>query len=118
MKVTLVAPRTGERGSGDEAKPLFPPLSLMTVAALTPEDVEVDIADEAVRPIDFDTGADLIGITATTAAAIGHTRSRPSSANSENLWSWVESTPRPCPVKQRLTQTLYWLARLRGSGKR
>jgi len=66
MKAMLVAPRVGEEKRG---KPLFPPLSLMTLAALTPEDVEVDLVDEAVQAIDFDTEADIIGITATTAAA-------------------------------------------------
>jgi len=69
MKVTLVAPRIGEGRPDGEVRPLFPPLSLMTVAALTPDDIEVEIVDEAVQPIVFDTEADLIGITATTAAA-------------------------------------------------
>jgi radical SAM superfamily enzyme YgiQ (UPF0313 family) len=70
MKVMLVAPRIGEQGSDSSVKPLFPPLSLMTVAALTPQDVEVEIVDEAVRPVDFNnTDADIVGITATTAAA-------------------------------------------------
>ncbi|MDI6829120.1 MAG: radical SAM protein, partial [Armatimonadota bacterium] len=70
MKATLIAPRMEEEKSYEEdPKPLFPPLSLMTVASLTPEDVEVEIIDESVEPIDFNTDADLIGITATTAAA-------------------------------------------------
>lgn len=70
MKATLIAPRMEEEKSYEEdPKPLFPPLSLMTVASLTPEDVEVELIDESVEPIDFDTNADLVGITATTAAA-------------------------------------------------
>ncbi len=40
------------------------PLGLATVAALTPSPWEVEIADENVESINFDTDADLIGITA------------------------------------------------------
>ena len=40
------------------------PLGLATVAALTPSHWQVDIADENVEEIDFDSDADLIGITA------------------------------------------------------
>lgn len=40
------------------------PLGLATVAALTPSRWEVEIVDENVEEIDFDTDADLIGVTA------------------------------------------------------
>ena len=40
------------------------PLGLATVAALTPPYWQVEITDENVEPINFDTDADLIGITA------------------------------------------------------
>jgi radical SAM superfamily enzyme YgiQ (UPF0313 family) len=40
------------------------PLGLATVAALTPSHWEAEIADENVEPIDYETDADLIGITA------------------------------------------------------
>ncbi len=40
------------------------PLGLATVAALTPPSWEVALADENVEEIDFDTDADLVGITA------------------------------------------------------
>lgn len=40
------------------------PLGLVTVAALTPAPWQVEIADENVEDINFDTDADLIGITA------------------------------------------------------
>jgi len=40
------------------------PLGLATVAALTPEPWEIEIADENVEPINFDTDADIIGLTA------------------------------------------------------
>jgi radical SAM superfamily enzyme YgiQ (UPF0313 family) len=45
---------------------VFPGLNLAILAALTPSDVEVQIIDESVEPIDFETDADLIGITAMT----------------------------------------------------
>jgi radical SAM superfamily enzyme YgiQ (UPF0313 family) len=41
----------------------FPPLSLATLAALTPRKHEVVVCDENVRPIDLDADADIIGIT-------------------------------------------------------
>ncbi|MFQ5927706.1 MAG: B12-binding domain-containing radical SAM protein, partial [Terriglobia bacterium] len=45
---------------------IVPPLNLAILAGLTPSDIEVQIIDESVEPIDFDTDADLIGITAMT----------------------------------------------------
>ena len=41
------------------------PLGLATVAALTPKHWDVEIVDENVEPINFETTADLIGITET-----------------------------------------------------
>ncbi|MBC7328159.1 B12-binding domain-containing radical SAM protein [bacterium] len=49
---------------------LFPPLGLLQVAALTPSDIEVKLTDEAVEDIDFDSDADLVGISFNTASAI------------------------------------------------
>jgi len=73
-RLLLIAPsqRTGGRA-------LFPPLSLGAVAALTPDDWEVSITDEAVEPVDFDAPADLVGITVISAAA-------------ESPWSWGACT--------------------------
>lgn len=45
---------------------VFPGLNLAILAALTPSDIGVRIIDESVEPIDFETDADLIGITAMT----------------------------------------------------
>ncbi|MFQ5664332.1 MAG: B12-binding domain-containing radical SAM protein [Terriglobia bacterium] len=45
---------------------IVPPLNLAVLAAYTPSDIEVQIIDESVEPIDFDTEANLIGITAMT----------------------------------------------------
>lgn len=40
------------------------PLSLITIAAMCPDDWDVTVADENVEPIDLDTPCDLVGITA------------------------------------------------------
>jgi radical SAM superfamily enzyme YgiQ (UPF0313 family) len=43
---------------------VFPPLGLLTLAALTPPDVHVTVCDEnAGEPIDYDTDADIVGVT-------------------------------------------------------
>jgi len=47
-------------------KSLIPPLSLATIAALTPPSYSVSIMDEELDPIDFDTPCDLVGITGFT----------------------------------------------------
>ncbi len=65
--IYLVAPAfkgvTGERH-------FAPPLSLETVAALTPEGIEVSITDENLDPVDLNKSADLVGITVVTHTAI------------------------------------------------
>lgn len=72
LRLRLVAPNPkavqpgyapGRRKGGS------PPLALMQVAALTPPGVDVAITDENVESIPFDEPADLVGITALTAAA-------------------------------------------------
>ncbi|MBE0465752.1 MAG: B12-binding domain-containing radical SAM protein [Candidatus Desulforudis sp.] len=68
MKVILVAP-AWRQCLWEDPKPLFPPLNLGIVAALTPPGIEVRIVDESVTPVDFEAGADLVGITAMTALA-------------------------------------------------
>jgi radical SAM superfamily enzyme YgiQ (UPF0313 family) len=47
----------------------IPPLNLAMIARYTPEHYEVQIIDEAVEPLDFDTAADLVGITCMTPLA-------------------------------------------------
>ena len=71
MKVYLINPRFSPTiWSFEGLRPftgtrfLTTPLGLATVAALTPPHWEVEIADENVEEIDFETDADLIGITA------------------------------------------------------
>lgn len=44
----------------------IPPLGLATVAALTPPEYEVEIIDEEIEEIDFDTECDMVGITGYT----------------------------------------------------
>ncbi len=71
MQICLVAPE-GSRLGGEArrlGRPLFPPLGLMTVAALTPRHHSVTIIDEAVEPAEPDMEVDLVGLTAMTAAA-------------------------------------------------
>lgn len=70
MKIYLVAPRNPESfWTFDRILPslgkrcVFPNLSLPTVAGLTPREHEVVLGDENVEPLDFDTDADIVGIT-------------------------------------------------------
>lgn len=47
----------------------IPPLGLLNVAAVTPDDVEVVLTDENIEPVSFDKDPDLVGITVLTSAA-------------------------------------------------
>ncbi len=71
MKVYLINPRFNPTiWSFEGLRPftgtrfLTAPLGLATVAALTPSDWDIALADENVEEIDFESDADLIGITA------------------------------------------------------
>ncbi len=63
MKVTLVSPdlqSTHFKFTPKEVKSFwFAKLTLPHLAALTPEDIDIKLLDEAVEPIDFDDPADL-----------------------------------------------------------
>ena len=70
IKILLIAPRNPESfWTIDRVQPslgkhcVFPNLALPTVAALTPAGHEVVLCDENVEPVDFDTDADIVGIT-------------------------------------------------------
>ena len=70
MKVYLIAPKNPESfWTFDRVLPslgkrcVFPNLALPTVAGLTPPSHEVVLCDENVEPVDFDTDADVVGIT-------------------------------------------------------
>jgi len=68
MRIKLIAPSiyNGRKiGKGF----LYPPMGLMTVAAVTPPEHQVGILDENVTEIDFDEDVDLVGISAMTATA-------------------------------------------------
>jgi len=72
MKLLLILPenkRSYWGGVSKSGKAGFIRLGLPTIAALTPEDWEVEILDARVNPVDYDCGADLVGITAFTAEA-------------------------------------------------
>ncbi len=74
MKITLISPdlqATHFKFTTKEVKSFwFAKLTLPLLAALTPEDVEVRLIDEAVEPINFDEPTDLVGITVNTYLAM------------------------------------------------
>ena len=70
MKILLIAPKNPESfWTFDRILPslkkkcVFPNLSLPTVAGITPQRHEVVLCDENVESIDFDSDADIVGIT-------------------------------------------------------
>lgn len=70
MKILLVAPKNPTSFWTFDSilkilgkRSVFPNLALPTVAALTPSEHEVVLCDENVEPIDFDSDADIVGIT-------------------------------------------------------
>ena len=69
MKVNLIVPGWSPKNIWGQIRFKFPPLSLSTLASFTPQDVEVVITDENVDEIDFEGGADLVGITTMTPQA-------------------------------------------------
>lgn len=75
MKLLLIAPASGKwrgsgRGRGKGGKTFrFSMLSLLSVAAATPPDIEILIVDEQVDEIPLDARPDLVGITCMTALA-------------------------------------------------
>src|SRR4051812_34585346 len=75
MKIQLLSP-AGEihrNRSGIFKRSLrYAPLTLTTLAALVPEELnaEIIIQDEGVEPLDLDFSADLVGITAITGTAL------------------------------------------------
>ncbi|MBM4322490.1 MAG: radical SAM protein, partial [Deltaproteobacteria bacterium] len=69
MRVLLVVPGWPPSNLWGQIKFKFPPLSLLTLASVTPEDAEVSIVDENIEKIDFEEGVDLVGITVMTPQA-------------------------------------------------
>jgi len=68
MKILLIDPVTTARTLPvEERRRLrqgigYPGIGLITVAALTPPDIEVQVIDESVDAIDFNLNPDLVGI--------------------------------------------------------
>ncbi len=73
MKILLIAPTWKKeikaKRMGRNRVFKAPPHNLLIVAALTPEDIEVEIVDENIECIDFNKKADLVGITTMTASS-------------------------------------------------
>ena len=76
MKILLVLPAAKRYRVTDDGRRVprrnmlrFSVLSLTTVAALTPPAHEVAICDENVQPLDFDTDADVVGVSFMTGLA-------------------------------------------------
>jgi radical SAM superfamily enzyme YgiQ (UPF0313 family) len=75
MKIQLLSPAGDihRNGSGIFKRSLrYAPLTLTTLAALVPEDLNADVTiqDEGVEPLNLDFSADLVGITAITGTAL------------------------------------------------
>lgn len=71
MKILFIHPDLGEidpKGK-KKRKAIFPPLSLGVLAGMTPSDVGVQLIDDKLEQIPYDTDADLVAITVMTAAA-------------------------------------------------
>ncbi|MFX0200504.1 MAG: radical SAM protein, partial [Candidatus Hodarchaeota archaeon] len=65
MRLLLIVPLSPGGGGG-----LCPNLGIVTLAALTPLDIEVSVLDENVEKLNFDKDVDLVGITVMTPTAI------------------------------------------------
>ncbi len=72
-KILLIHPKSPETFwqltgalSITKKKAVVPPLGLATLAAITPSHYEVEIIDEEIEDIDFDTPCDIVGITGYT----------------------------------------------------
>lgn len=69
MKLKLVVPAWPETSLWHRFLFPLPPLSLTTLAAVTPPDWEITIEDENLAPLDLDDAPDLVGLTAMTPLA-------------------------------------------------
>ncbi|HJV35762.1 B12-binding domain-containing radical SAM protein [Geomonas sp.] len=69
MRLLLVSPGWPKGRLWGELGFKFPSLSLATLAAATPENWEVELADENMRPLDLNACVDLVAITAMTPQA-------------------------------------------------
>lgn len=70
MKVKLIMPGWRKNSFWGQMSFKFPSLSLVTLAAYTPAEIDISITDENVEPLDFDEPVDLVGITVMTPLAV------------------------------------------------
>ncbi len=68
-KILLISPAYRSKLLENVRVLALPPLNLLMLAAYTPVDYAVEIVDEAFEDIDYDCGADLVGITCMTPLA-------------------------------------------------
>jgi len=67
MKILLVHPRRRDKYKRTGSiKAYIPPLTLPVLAGLTPKNIDIELCDESVDDVNFNTDADLIGITGIT----------------------------------------------------
>lgn len=67
MKILFIHPqRKARQSSKKSVQAYIPPLTIPTLAGLTPAGIDVELCDESVEDVNFNTGADLIGITGIT----------------------------------------------------
>ena len=70
MKITLIEPAMIKTATfSEKAQFLLPPLTLSTLAGLTPAHIEVEVIDDRIETIDFDAPRDLVGISVKTYTA-------------------------------------------------
>lgn len=70
MKVTLIEPAMIKtKDYGEKPAWVLPPLTLATLAGLTPPDIEVEAVDDRIEAIDYEATRDLVGISVKTFTA-------------------------------------------------
>ncbi len=68
-KILFIFPKWPEKSLWGQLSYKFPPLGLLTIAGVTPEQYDIDFVDENVQPIDYDTDAQLIALSVMTPLA-------------------------------------------------
>ena len=70
MKITLIEPAMiKNKDFGEKPAWMLQPLTLATLAGLTPSDVEVQVVDDRLEEINYDEPRDLVGISVKTFTA-------------------------------------------------
>ena len=106
MKILLIAPASGQWRHVGRHRFLngrtfrFSLLSLLSVAAESPPDADVQIVDEQIDDIPWDADVDLVGITCMTALRRVPTRLPTVSANAGFAWCSAACIPRSVQRRQ------------------